>query len=111
MAFKLYQDKSSLQNPNCRMVRGGTPDTVGNFLGYWEKLEIPKDPITDETFTITLDFAFRADKISYKLYGRDDFEWLILQYNNVIDINEELGVGAILIVPSYARTMYNLMNN
>jgi hypothetical protein len=111
MAFKLYQNKSSLNNKNCRMVRGGTTEISGQFLGYWDKATFPTDNITDVKFTITSDYAFRADKISYKLYGRDDFQWLVLQYNNIVDINEELTVGSVLILPSYARTLYNLTSD
>jgi len=111
MAFVLYQNKSSLDNKNCRMVQGGTTDVVGNFLGWWEKREIPRDDVTDVQFIITADYAFRADKISYKLYGRDDYDWLVLEYNNIVDVNEELGVGVILTLPSYDRAMYNLTND
>lgn len=110
MTFKLYKDKSSLDNPNCRLVRGGTIEKNGIFLGYWNKFTFPTD-ITDQKFTITLDYAFRPDKISYKLYGRDDFAWLILQYNSIVDINEEMRVGAVLMVPSYSRTIFNLTSD
>jgi hypothetical protein len=111
MTFKLYQEKSSLLKPNSRMVRGGTATQIGNFIGPWEKREIPKDSVTDTKFTITLDYAYRPDKISAKLYGRDDFAWIILQYNNIVDINEEMGVGMVLIVPSYSRVLYNLTSD
>lgn len=111
MAFKLYQNKSVLQQKNSRYVQGGTAEIVGNFVGYWTPIDLPHDDITDQKFTITADFAYRADKIAYKLYGRSDFQWLVLQYNNIVDIVEELGIGAVLIVPSYTRAIYNLTGN
>lgn len=93
------------------MVQGGTTDVVGNFLGWWEKREFPHDDINDLKFTITSDYAYRPDKIAYKLYGRDDFAWIVLQYNNIVDINEEMGVGAILRVPSYDRALFDITGN
>lgn len=111
MTFILYQNKSSLDNKNCRLVQGGSTDTIGTFLGWWEKRKIAHDDVTDLQFVITADYAFRPDKISYKLYGRDDYDWIILQYNNIIDINEEMTIGTVLTVPSYDRAMYNLTNN
>lgn len=111
MTFKLYQNKSSLSNKNCRLVRGGSAKQEGIFVGYWNKIKFPTDKITDVKFTITADYAFRPDKISYKMYGRDDFQWLVLQYNNIIDINEELTIGTVLILPSYSRTLYNLTSD
>lgn len=111
MAFKLYQNKSSLDRKYSRMVAGGTTDQVGNFLGWWEKKNIPKDELDDGKFTVTVEFAFRPDKIAYYVYGREDFMWLVLQYNDIIDINEELATGAVLVLPSYSRAMYNLVND
>ena len=111
MSFVLYQNKSSLDQPNCRLVRGGTAELDGNFVGYWTKLNLPRDPVTDQKFTITKDFEFRADKISYVLYGTDYYQWLVLEYNNIVDIIEELAVGNVLIVPSYNRTLYNLVSS
>jgi hypothetical protein len=111
MAFVLYQNKSSLDQKNCRLVQGGTTEMDGNFLAYWEKKEILDNQLDDQIFTITADYAFRPDKISYKLYGRSDFMWIVLQYNNIVDINEELGIGVVLTVPSYGRVLYNITGN
>lgn len=108
MAFELYTDKSSLDVKDSRLVMGGTTTKTGIFLGYWEKKEIPREPDTDITFSVTNDYAYRADKIAYKLYGRSDLEWIILQYNNIIDIMEELKSGVVLTVPSADRAINNL---
>jgi len=93
------------------MVAGGTTDNLGNFLGWWEKLPFEKNSATDIQFTITLFYAYRPDKIAYEIYGREDYQWLVLQYNNIVDINEELSAGKIIVLPSYDRAMYSLTND
>jgi hypothetical protein len=110
MAFKLYQNKSSLDRKYSRLVAGGTTELIGNFLGWWEKADIPTNFLDDGKFTITKEFEHRPDKIAYYVYGREDFMWLVLQYNNIVDINEELVSGKVLKLPSYSRAMYNLVN-
>ena len=109
MAFKLYTDKSSLDQPYSRLVLGGTVDVLdnGQFLGWWEKDEFPT-ATDDIKFTVTLQYQGRPDKISYFMYGREDLQWLVLQYNNIVDINEELVTGAVLTLPSYQRALYSL---
>lgn len=108
MAFKLYSNKSSLDQKLSRQVIGGTIETDGIFLGWWNKKVIPRDDLTDIEFEIPTDLAYRADKISYRVYNRDDYQWLILQYNNIVDVNEELYPGAIIYVPSYNRVIYDI---
>jgi hypothetical protein len=110
--FKLYTDKSSLDRKYSRMVLGGTVDQLdnGTVLGWWEKKEFPRDQVDDVKFIITLPYEKRPDKISYYMYGREDLAWLVLQYNNIVDINEELISGVTLTLPSYQRTLYSLAN-
>lgn len=113
MAFKLYTDKSSLNRKYSRVVLGGTIDVLddGKVLGWWEKNEFPTNQNDDVNFVITSEYECRPDKISYYMYGREDLMWLVLQYNNIIDINEELVAGKTLVLPSYQRALYSLVNN
>lgn len=112
MTFKLYTDKSSLNRKYSRIVLGGTTDVLndGRELGWWEKKEFPKNQNDDINFIITLEYSCRPDKISYYMYGREDLMWLVLQYNNIVDINEELIAGKTITLPSYQRTLYSLAN-
>jgi hypothetical protein len=41
----------------------------------------------------------RPDLISYNIYGKTDYWWILLKFNNIIDIFEELKGGFILKVP------------
>lgn len=110
--FKLYTDKSSLDRQYSRLNIGGTTDVLnnGSVLGWWEKKEFVHNATDDIQFIITKSNEYRPDIISYLVYAREDLAWLVLQYNNIIDINEELVSGAILALPSYNRVMYNLTN-
>lgn len=110
--FKLYTDKSSLNVPYSRMSIGGTVDVLnnGSVLGWWEKKEIEHDAVDDITITVPKNMECRPDIISYLMYKREDLAWLVLQYNNIVDINEELIAGSIITLPSYQRVMYNIIN-
>ena len=41
----------------------------------------------------------RPDMLSQKIYGQDDYWWVLLKYNNIMDPYEELVGGVILEVP------------
>lgn len=110
MTFSLYQDKSSILKKNSRYVQGGSTEILPNALGWWEKREdIPKNQIDDIPFKITQKYALRPDNISYAVYGRSDLGWLILEYNNIVDINEELIVGVIIAIPSPLRAFSDIL--
>lgn len=110
--FKLYTDKSSLLKKNSRYVQGGTTDVLANSLGWWEKREdIPADQLDDVPVYITTDYARRPDKISFDVYGRTDLVWLVLDYNNIVDINTELIPGTWIKVPSVLRTFSDILVN
>ena len=109
--FKSYSNKRSTLKKYSRFAQGGTVDIFKKRLGWWEKFIINKNNADDIIFEVTSKFSNRADRISYELYGRADLDWLILQYNNIIDINEELTVGKILKAPSKNRVFYELTIN
>jgi hypothetical protein len=53
----------------------------------------------------------RPDLLAYDVYGRADFEWVILQYNNIVDVNEEFVTGATIIMPNRMRIIGDIMTN
>jgi len=111
MTFKLYDDKSSVLKKNTRYLQGGTVDILPNALGWWEKrIDINSD-ITDIEFTITPTFNLRPDKVTYLFYQRNDLMWLVLQYNNIVDINSEFITGKILLIPSPSRAFSEILIN
>lgn len=109
MTFKLYPDKSSLRKKNSRMLQGGIAEESDTFIKWWERDVLPRDDITDILYTIKKVYEFKPDLISFDYYGRNDLGWLILQYNNIVDVNEELKVGQQILLPSKNRVFFQII--
>jgi hypothetical protein len=109
MTFKLYTDKSSMSKKNSRYVQGGTTSVGANFIRWWERETYEKGDITDISFIITPTYEAKPDLIAFDYYGKHEFGWLVLQYNNIVDINEELAVGKVIELPSRSRVFYELL--
>jgi hypothetical protein len=103
MAFKTSLDKS-----NNRYVQGGTTALSNNRLGWWERLSLGRD-INETYFTVTGKYCVRPDLISYDQYGNEEYAWLVLQYNNIVDLNEELTNGATIKLPSMSYVLQNIL--
>lgn len=101
--FKLYQNKSSLRKRMSRYLQGGSSEIVGDKIAWWERKDIPKQPIDDIRIVLDMLYAGRPDLIAEDYYGTTELEWLVLQYNDIIDINEEFVYGKAITIPSNAR--------
>ena len=75
-----------------RQNKGGKILTDGNKQ-FWKRDVIPQ-ALTD--FNITLDAKYdqNPDLLSEDLYGTTKLEWLILQFNNIIDPWTEFRTGS-----------------
>lgn len=109
MAFKLYTDKSSVKKKFSRYVQGGLSSVGKNFIRWWERDILAKDDITDLEYTIAPAYASEPDLIGFDYYGRNDLGWLVLQYNNIVDINEELAIGKVIFLPAKNRVFYEIL--
>jgi hypothetical protein len=87
---------------------GGTVD-LGSRLGWWDRKILPLSD-TDVTFVITSKYAKRPDLLSYDLYGTPTLQWLILQYNTILDTNTEFVEGISITVPTKARVYTELLS-
>lgn len=87
-----------------RYVQGGTPEQFRNRLGWWERQVFPRSR-TDIQLTLTPRYAFRPDLLAFDVYGKSSLAWVILQYNNIVDINEEFAEGKQILVPTRARVV------
>ena len=107
--FKLYDKTNSLQYKRSRYVSGGETVSYPKKLGWWERdLSFMKREIDDIQYKITIREAGRPDLICYDVYKRQDLDWLILQYNNIVDPLEELYVGRIIELPSVRRAILDI---
>lgn len=107
--FKLHTDKSSVLKKNTRYVQGGVTDILPNALGWWEEANIPTGQVDDIPFTITNAYDKRPDKIANFLYGRTDITWLILQYNQIVDVNTQFIAGVEIMLPSPPRVFSDIL--
>lgn len=109
MTFELYSDKTSVRKKNSRYVQGGKSSVGESFIRWWERDVFPKNDINDLEYTISVAYAKNPDLIAYDYYGRNDLGWVVLQYNNIVDINEELAVGKTIMLPSKNRVFYDFL--
>ena len=110
MKFKLYDNKSSMKKKTSRYVQGGNTDVFKERLGWWEKrTDILNDQIDDVHFTLTKEYEFRPWVVAKIFLGREDLDWIILQYNEIVDIMEEFTVGKVIKIPSKARVNFSII--
>jgi len=92
-----------------RQVQGGLSDVYPTRLGWWERY--PMDHRDDDIiYTIPAEFNKRPDKVSYDIYGRATYSWLVLQYNSIVDINLEFVTGKEIRLPTLERLTFNILN-
>ncbi len=89
-------------------IGGFTTTLPSGRLGWWDRTIFEKRR-DDITITITPDIAGRPDLLSYKAYGTTNYTWLILQYNNILDINTEFVVGKTYVIPSPQRVLFEFV--
>lgn len=93
-----------------RYTQGGRTNIHPTRLGWWERLPLELDA-TDIDYTITIQTAGRPDKIAHMFYGRANLMWLVLQYNNIVDVVEELHIGRTIRLPDPTRATFDLLKH
>lgn len=91
-----------------RYRNGGTTEAFPTRIGWWERRVISRS-VDDIVLNVSVRQAFRPDIISNDVYGTPMLAWLVLQYNNIVDVNVELGQGAVLYLPQKSRVMFNVL--
>lgn len=93
--------KSTLFNKS-RYVHGGTTVSYPNRLGWWTRRKLP---ISDDDIFITINARYnkRPWNVAHDYYGSSDLKWVILQYNNILDVNLEFVTGAVIRIPTPQR--------
>lgn len=103
---------SSIKNKFSRYVQGGESTVTKRAVAWWERDHSIGKPAEDDLEITSLPAVYdgRPDLLSYDLYGRDDLDWVILQRNNIVDINEEFVTGAKIFAPSKTRMFGAILN-
>lgn len=94
---------------NGRYSNGGLSEIVGSRIGWWERTIFVKSPL-DVTLTINKQYARRPDLLAYDMYGRATLQWFVMQYNNIIDVNEDFIEGTVITLPSRGRLFGELLS-
>lgn len=102
----------STRNRNSRYVQGGTSTVTQKSVGWWERNPTFSVRAVDDITVLALPMVYegRADLLAHDLYGRSDLEWVILQYNNIVDVTEEFVAGATIVAPSKARVFGSILS-
>lgn len=91
-----------------RYVQGGTTERFPRRVGWWERRELPKDD-SDITLILLPDEDRRPDLVAYKMYGQTSLMWVVLQFNNIVDIETEFRTGVEIRLPTQRRLMLDLL--
>jgi hypothetical protein len=98
-----------MKKKNSRMLQGGTTQVYKDRLGWFEKrTDIEKDRYDDTIFVIEKKYEYKPWLVAKILLGREDLDWIILQYNDIVDIMEEFVAGRTIRVPSKARVDFSI---
>lgn len=92
-----------------RFVQGGTTDRYPTRLGWWARRDMPKSD-SDIIITINARYQYRPWIVAYDYYGSESMEWLVLQYNNILDTMEEFGIGAEIRLPTNQRLNLEILS-
>lgn len=100
-------ERSDRQNSG-RYIQGGSVEQYPNRIGWWERKIMTPDS-SDIDFQITIKYDKRPELLAYDLYGSARLMWLLLQFNNIVDINTEFITGKTIRVPTRARVYSELL--
>ena len=103
------RETNSVEQQHARQVQGGLTDRHNNRLGWWERRDLPKRD-DDNLITVQPSEVGRPDLISRRAFGTEKYSWLVLQYNNIVDINEEITIGRRMLLPNQLRLMVDILN-
>ena len=53
-------------------------------------------------YTLRQEDIYRPDLLSFRLYSNPNLWWILFKYNNIDDVWNDLEVGQVIHVPSYA---------
>jgi hypothetical protein len=98
----------SSENATGRYTQGGLVDKFQNRLGWWERLPLERQT-DDLRFPISKEYEGRPDLVAHRVYKRATLAWLVLQYNNIVDINTEFVTGRTLVLPSQQRVQTSIL--
>jgi hypothetical protein len=89
-------------NKNSRYTLGGVTEVSPGFYEWWERQIYQKDP-SDIVYIMEKKYENRPDLLAHLFYEDSKLWWLICQYNNILDVANELIMGKLLYIPDINR--------
>jgi len=109
MAFKVNENTtSSVNNRNSRYVQGGETNLLKNRTGWWERKKFVRQD-DDIRIVIEQNEGKRPDLISNRIYGKAIYAWVVLEYNNIVDVETEMLPGKELFLPTQQRLILDII--
>jgi len=103
--------RNSIFAPKSRYVQGGDTEEYDKRLGWWERdLDTLLKSDTDNIIFISSEFDRRPDLFAAEYFGRSDLMWIVLQFNSIVDINEEFIAGKEIKLPVPDRVAFDFLN-
>jgi len=103
--------RNSVESRQSRYVQGGETDVYEKRLGWWERDIDTFAPDSSDLFlVIPPQYDRRPDRLAFDWYGRANLQWLVLQYNSIVDINEEFLAGKEIRLPDPSRVSLGFLN-
>lgn len=99
--------RSDRQNQG-RYVQGGSAESFPKRVGWWERKPMAFTN-SDVDFEITAKYNKRPDLLAFDIYGSARLQWLVLQFNSIVDINTEFVTGATIRLPLRSRVYSELL--
>lgn len=109
MAKPAGRIKNVTGSPSSRYTQGGETDIYPTRVGWWERRTIEKDD-TDLLITINASEDRRPDLIAFHVYKRSNLGWVVLQFNNIVDVETELTMGKTIRLPSLRRMTMDILS-
>lgn len=107
----MVQNTNSVNNSLSRYVQGGITDVFTNRLGWWEPTLFTSQSDDIQIFALPSKYNTRPDLLAYDTYGKATLAWIVLQYNLIVDIEEQFVTGVALTLPSVARVTQSMLQN
>lgn len=102
------RSNNAVELKESRYVQGGTTDRYPTRLGWWERKKIEKRD-NDLRVVVRTNEDRRPDLMAARIYGNARLQWLVLQYNNIVDIQTEFLPGMELRLPTQRRVTLDIM--
>lgn len=92
-----------------RYSYGGSSGVFEDRTGFWQRQIYPKH---DSDIKIEIDSRYhkRPWLVAHDKYRNSELMWFILQYNNILDVEEEFVMGKTIVIPTLTRLYMEILS-